>query len=262
MRSILIKFVIVLSALAGVVLFVIIFALTVWVQEYPNSGPVYYTGFNESSFADRKQSTVFISPNVFISFSDNTSEISYFLLEEPLISDSLRVYSRKSEMMVDGYVAYGVKPFDHDSVKTISSTLWRSLISNTASSNFSRWELMVLSHSIRATSFIDNPEQHFYENAIEDEALKIGVYNGTLISGLALEAAQWIENVGGDVVEIGNATHKKEKTDIVVYSDLHGSPTVLRLLEIFDVSEAYYEGVSQPTRFDIIVTVGDSFYRQ
>jgi len=181
---------------------------------------------------------------------------------EPLKSDSLRVYAYQNAIVVDGFIAYGETLFEQREVQEISSEIWKQVVSDHISSSFSRWQLLSLSKSLNKAVYKQHVELVFVESAVVDEELNIGVYNGTSVSGLATEASRWIENIGGDVVEVGNAPEKLEKTSIKVYVDVLDSPTIARLQRIFHVDAVTLEKSESLTRFDVVVTVGDDFYRQ
>jgi len=253
---------IILSALIGVALFVVVFALGVWLQNTPQSGPIVYTKIGDAPANMRTQMTVFVAPDLFISLDPQSSDVSYAKLVEPLKSDSLRVYAYQNAIVVDGFIAYGETLFEQREVQEISSEIWKQVVSDHISSSFSRWQLLSLSKSLNKAVYKQHVELVFVESAVVDEELNIGVYNGTSVSGLATEASRWIENIGGDVVEVGNAPEKLEKTSIKVYVDVLDSPTIARLQRIFHVDAVTLEKSESLTRFDVVVTVGDDFYRQ
>jgi len=246
---------IVLSALIGVFIFVLCFALYVWVNETPRANPG-FTGFSEGNIQNREHTTIFIAPDLLIAIDKDNPEVSFFRLETPITDDSLRVFSKRNAVMVDGYI----KGIPTTEISDISKNIWDRVLSGLTTSNFTRLDLLQLSRTIKNSTFVENASLTFPEQAVVDEELTIMVQNGTNISGLASEATQWVKNIGGRVVEVGNAPKTINKTQIVVLSDIPGSPTVARLVEVFGLKEALQETSKDPTRFDVIITIGNDFY--
>src|SRR3989338_8740022 len=94
---------IVCCALVGVLLFVVCFALYVWVNEIPRAD-IRFTGFSEIHITQRGHTTLFVAPDLFIGISKDFSEISYYRLDTPILDDSLRVFSKQNAVMIDGYI--------------------------------------------------------------------------------------------------------------------------------------------------------------
>lgn len=93
------------------------------------------------------------------------------------------------------------------------------------------------------------------DNQIAGERLKVQVLNGTLIDGLAGRAARQIENLGAEVLSVGNAEPQNQKLSVLISNDLNSS-TFRRLKEIFKITQVRgsVEGIEE--RADITLILG------
>lgn len=102
----------------------------------------------------------------------------------------------------------------------------------------------------------------FRDEKIVDENLKVSILNKSQLSGLARQAAPWIENLGSEVLIIGNVSEQEVcrvmnescRTEIYAFNITQPSATLKRLEEIFD-TQAVYKNGSQIMRADIEIKV-------
>lgn len=99
----------------------------------------------------------------------------------------------------------------------------------------------------------------FIQNIFEDpqivkERLKISVKNASETPGLALQTARFIENIGGEVIEVENSKVNTQNPKVIVYSAPKDSLTVKRLENILGVPAEWVE-VAEAQRADIEVIV-------
>jgi len=79
-------------------------------------------------------------------------------------------------------------------------------------------------------------EKHFRDTKIVEERLKIQVLNGTEKPGLARHVARYVENLGGDVIAIGNFERTGLKRSFMVTQQPEAH-TVKRLSKVLQIEE-------------------------
>lgn len=102
----------------------------------------------------------------------------------------------------------------------------------------------------------------FRDEKIVDEGLKVSILNKSQLSGLARQAAPWVENLGSEVLIVGNVSEQEVcrvmskdcQTEIRAVDVDKPSATLKRLEEIFD-TPAVRENGSQKMRADIEIKV-------
>lgn len=100
--------------------------------------------------------------------------------------------------------------------------------------------------------------KNFSEDAIQNERLTIEILNSTKISGLALETARLIKNMGGEVIEVGNQSQEKTETYIEVFVDKpENYYTLARLAQILNCTVVNGNPEDQ-LRAQIRIVLGDS----
>jgi anionic cell wall polymer biosynthesis LytR-Cps2A-Psr (LCP) family protein len=93
------------------------------------------------------------------------------------------------------------------------------------------------------------------------ERLKIQILNGTLKPGLASFAARVVQNMGGEVVRVGNHERQDLTKGFLVLNE-SGSYTARRLAHVFGVVDSRSPRSSVEKRADITVVLGlESFER-
>lgn len=106
---------------------------------------------------------------------------------------------------------------------------------------------------------LESERDIFIQNIFEDpqivkERLKISVKNASETPGLALQTARFIENIGGEVIEVENSKVNTQNPKVIVYSAPKDSLTVKRLENILGVPAEWVE-VAEAQRADIEVIV-------
>ena len=100
--------------------------------------------------------------------------------------------------------------------------------------------------------------KNFSEDAIQNERLTIEILNSTKISGLALETALLIKNMGGEVIEVGNQSERKTETYIEVFVDKpENYYTLARFAQILNCTVVNGNSEDQ-LRAQIRIVLGDS----
>ena len=100
--------------------------------------------------------------------------------------------------------------------------------------------------------------KNFSEDAIQNERLTIEILNSTKISGLALETARLIKNMGGEVIEVGNQSERKTETYIEVFVDKpENYYTLARFAQILNCTVVNGNSEDQ-LRAQIRIVLGDS----
>lgn len=215
-----------------------------------------YAQIEKTDIPEGKQLNVFINPHYMVGFDFENGELKYFTLD-PDIVDSLQVEAKNMYIILDGYIVFENPPSDiHELRGTIRNELWGTGLS----SNLTRRQLLSLWWRLRKDiSFREMPSNALPENSVEQENLNIVVKNGTDISGLAQTASNWVQNMGGYVIEVSNASETTNRTIIGVYTPKEDSVTVDRLQDVFKDAEVTYVDLDSPSRFDIEIIVGADF---
>ena len=96
-----------------------------------------------------------------------------------------------------------------------------------------------------------------FDEVLQDEGLRILVLNGTRRAGLAARAAQWVGNMGGFVLAVGNAPQQDYEHSLILATDV-SSYTVGRLASSFAVTDlrAIGEDVEWAKRADVVLILG------
>ena len=96
-----------------------------------------------------------------------------------------------------------------------------------------------------------------FDEEIKDEGARILVLNGTTDGGLAAKAARWVENMGGTVLDVGNAPQQNYDKSLILASDVD-SYTVRTLASSFDIPDLRnIEGVFDwAKRADVVLILG------
>lgn len=100
----------------------------------------------------------------------------------------------------------------------------------------------------------------FSDKKIKKEALSIGVYNATEYPGLAKKAARIIDNIGGQVIEVGDWKMRSEKCEVRGEKKLANTYTARKLLKIFDCQ--YGNGEMGESRAEIAIILGQDYWRK
>ena len=96
-----------------------------------------------------------------------------------------------------------------------------------------------------------------FDEVLQDEGLRILVLNGTREAGLAAYAAQWVRNVGGFVLAVGNAPQQDHEKSMILATDV-SSYTVGRLAASFAITDLRSIGadVEWAKRADVVRILG------
>ena len=96
-----------------------------------------------------------------------------------------------------------------------------------------------------------------FDEKIKDEGAKILVLNGTFEAGLAARAARWVENLGGFVLDVGNAPQQNYERSVLLVSN-PSSYTAQILAESFGISNlrGIGESLGWMRRADIVLILG------
>lgn len=128
--------------------------------------------------------------------------------------------------------------------------------------NLSLWEIgrvIKFLFSVRSDRFEilgeESSADSFCDERIVEERLKIIVLNGTAVPGLAAKAAEIIKNVGGDVLEVGNAATQDLAETVLVTEDLN-SYTAQRIYNIFDIKTVRKPKTALEKRGDVVLILG------
>lgn len=101
----------------------------------------------------------------------------------------------------------------------------------------------------------------FTEDGILREQFKIEILNGTDSAGRANKIANILDNIGCDVVRVGNYTGGTvEKTQMTFRDEIKGSLTVRRLNEVFDVVST--KGDFESRDVDITIVLGQDILKR
>lgn len=76
----------------------------------------------------------------------------------------------------------------------------------------------------------------FLEQKVREENLKVLILNGTEVSGLAGKASLFVETLGGEVLNVGNAPSQDYKKSLMIVKET-SSYTVRRLRDVFSFGE-------------------------
>lgn len=95
------------------------------------------------------------------------------------------------------------------------------------------------------------------DEVVRDEGAKILILNGTSESGLAGRVAQWVENLGGFILDIENAPQQNYEHSLILTTDL-SSYTTRRLSSILGISDlrALQGSLEWARRADIVLILG------
>lgn len=95
------------------------------------------------------------------------------------------------------------------------------------------------------------------DERMKDEGAKILVLNGTYEVGLAARASRWIENLGGTVLDVGNAPRQDYERSVILALDF-ASYTVRSLASDFNISDLrdLGESIDWAKRADIVLILG------
>ena len=109
---------------------------------------------------------------------------------------------------------------------------------------------------------IDSMMSDFADPNIKDEHLSIAVFNATNYPALAQKAKRLITNMGGNVIIIGNAVQRADKTKVL------GKPsnTLKRLIQIFGCSNCDKIDIQDlgldSSRSEVNLLLGEDFYQK
>ncbi|NTV31195.1 LytR C-terminal domain-containing protein [candidate division WWE3 bacterium] len=216
------------------------------------------SGFEKAKWDHSYQFNMFVNPNWIIGYDYASGQINYYQLDENPSEDTLALVSKQGKIILDGYLFIDA---DLEGPEDLGDAIWHQMWTDTIRTNLTPWQVWRMWWALRGGIGVRALEgAQLPEAAIQSEGLKIAVLNGTSVSGLALEASSWVENLGAKVIDVSNATSQVDKTIIEVFAPEKSYRTIARIEQVFS-TKAVFIPTSEATRYDVKITVGNNFLR-
>lgn len=240
-----------------IVVFLVAIRLYMWLTAYDFMNVEIPIGRYKSPRSD--QVNLFVSPDWIVGIDRRAREVKNYRLGGNTNPAQLMNDLRNSRIMIDGYLFF---PEDLESIDGLRRILQHEMLKSDVQTNLTRKDMIGIWQNLGGDIVYKKQTSGVLaENAILDEGLNIAVKNGTNISGLATEFSFWITNLGSYVVETGNATQSRTKSEIIVYRQKGEKlQTVYRLEQLLNVT-AQYVTTTEQMKYDVQVTVGSDFIR-
>jgi hypothetical protein len=232
-----------------------LFELGIWFNRIPSSSPM-LSGFKDlEGWSSKNQLNLFIGPGWVAGFDRSERTVKNFQFGKDIEISQLNLITKTSKVYLDGYI---ITNSELEKIEDLHNFLLKGIFStNNLNTNLKRIDLFKLWWFLRNGDYAKSSQQDVSvpEERIIDENLKVEVLNSTAIPGLAQDQAAWINNLGAEVIELGNVDGDFMQTRIEVFLDQGDYRTVERLEQIFE-TKATWQAPTQPRRENIRVILG------
>ncbi len=202
------------------------------------------------------QVNLFMKPNWLIGIDGKNNIIKYTQVSGNLVTNNLRLLSTDRKIVIDGYIYI---PKELNSIEDVSSYFRNAIFNSNLQTNFSHLQLIQIWWEVRNYMLIQKQGNiSLPEDEILNNNFTISILNGTNQPGLATIGSEWVENLGTDVIEVGNSNQTFEVSTITVYRKEDGNPLYKRLERIYNCP-LIFNNDDDNKPFDIQIIIGLDF---